>query len=512
MSQIIECVPNFSEGRDPAVLDQIVQAITAVPGVTLLDREMDTSHHRSVVTFVGDGPAVLEAAFAGAAAAAKLIDLNIHQGEHPRMGAVDVIPFIPIQGATMADCVDLARRLGERIGSELGIPVFLYEEAASRPDRKNLADVRRGEFEGLRELIGSNPDRKPDYGPERIHPSAGAVAVGARAPLVAYNVYLNTPDLPVAKKIASAVRGAAGGFSSVKALGFAIEERGIVQVSMNLVDYTKSPIHRVFATIRDEAERWGVAVLESEIVGLVPQDALLDAAEHHLRLNHFTREQVLERRLGRPPIGGGTRLAEFIDSVASDRPTPGGGSVAALAGSLAAALGAMVAGLTLGRKKYADVAGRANEARRTLESARGELLRLVEEDSRAFEAMMAARKMPEGNEKEAATRARALAEATDRAIEVPLATARAAAGLMEELQFVAEKGNVNAVSDAGVGALLARAAVHGAAYNVRINLSGHPDRGKCDGWLKELKTLTQRADELSRVIGQTVDARLEPSG
>lgn len=512
MSQIIECVPNFSEGRDPAVLDRIVQAITAVPGVTLLDREMDKSHHRSVVTFVGDGPAVLGAAFAGAEAAARLLDLTRHQGEHPRMGAVNVIPFIPIQGATMADCVELARRLGERIGSELQIPVYLYEEAATRPGRRNLADVRRGEFEGLREEIGTNADRKPDYGPDRIHATAGAVAVGARAPLVAYNVYLGTPDLQVAKKIAGAVRGAAGGLQFVKALGFAIEERGIVQVSMNLVDFTKSPIPRVFAMIRNEAARYGVPVLESEIVGLVPQDALLDAAEHYLQLNHFSREQVLERRLGRPPVGGGARVSEFLDSVASDKPTPGGGSVAALAGSLAAALGSMVAGLTLGRKKYAEVAEEANRARRRLEEARGELLRLVEEDSRAFEAMMAARKMPEGNEREAATRARALAEATDRAIEVPLTTARLSAGLLELLQFVAEKGNVNAVSDAGVGALLARAAVLGAAYNVRINLTGHPDKEKCDVWLKELKTLTQRADELSWIIGQTVDGRLAPAG
>src|SRR5512140_1257668 len=206
MPQIIECVPNFSEGRDPAVLDRIVAAITAVPGITLLDREMDASHHRAVVTFVGDAEAVVEAALRGAAEAAARIDLNRHSGEHPRMGAVDVIPFIPISGASMADCVALARRLGERIGAEIGMPVYLYEEAATRPDRRNLADVRRGEFEGLREEIGTNPDRRPDFGPEKIHPTAGAVAIGARMPLVAYNVYLGTPDLSVAKKIAAAVR------------------------------------------------------------------------------------------------------------------------------------------------------------------------------------------------------------------------------------------------------------------------------------------------------------------
>lgn len=511
MPALVECIPNFSEGRDPARLDRIVAAIAAVPGITFLDREMDPSHHRAVLTFVGEPEAVLEGAFAGAKLAVELIDLNRHQGEHPRMGAVDVIPFVPISGATMADCVELARRLGRRIGDELNMPVFLYEEAATRPERKNLADVRRGEFEGLREQIETNPDRKPDFGPVRIHPTAGAVAVGARMPLVAYNVYLNTNDLAIAKRIASAVRGAAGGLQFCKALGFAIEDRGVVQVSMNMVNFTKTPLHRAFELIRIEAERFGVSCTESEIVGLVPQDALLDAAEHFLRLNRFSRDQILERRLGAPPAGSGTRVGEFLDRVASDKPTPGGGSVSALAGALAGALGAMVAGLTLGRKKYVEVAAEMATLRGELEAARVDLLRMVEEDSAAFEGMAAARKLPEGTPLEQETREKAMRESTDRAIDVPLAVARRAAEVLDRLVVVADKGNTNAVTDAGVGGLLARTAVLGAGYNARINLLGYPDATRARAIQAEVATLTTRAEAAAARIGQRVEAGLNPT-
>lgn len=508
MKPIVECVPNFSEGRDLAILDQIVVAMSAVPGITLLGREMDASHNRSVVTLVGEGEAVVEAAFQGAAKAIELIDLTRHQGEHPRMGAVDVIPFVPVRGATMADCVELAQRLGRRLGDELKLPVFLYEEAASRPDRKNLADVRRGQFEGLREAIGKDPDRTPDYGPNSIHPTAGAVAVGARPFLVAYNVYLGTPDVQVAKKIAAAVRGANGGLQFVKALGFFIEERGLAQVSMNLVNTTRTPIHRVVEMIRVEAARYGVAVLESEIVGLVPAEALFDAARHHLQLNQFEASQVLETRLAEPERGAGSTLDEFLLDVASDRPTPGGGSVAALAGALAASLGAMVTGLTVGRKKYAEVSEAMAAARQRLQSAGSDLTRLVEEDSRAFEAVMTARKMPAATDAEIAARTRDLAAAEESAILVPLRTARRALAVLEELVFVAEKGNSNAITDAGVASLLARAAVQGAAWNVRINLGAGPFGEKAEAQLLELKSLTQRADDLSRNVGQVVESHL----
>ena len=291
--KLVECVPNFSEGRRPEVLDAIVDAMRAVPGVRLLDREMDPNHNRAVVTIVGGPEPVLEGAFRGIAKAAELIDLRKHEGEHPRMGATDVVPFVPVRGLTMDDCVALARRLGERVGTELGIPVFLYERAATRPCRENLADVRKGQFEGLCSEIGTNPDREPDFGPCRIHPSAGAVAIGARAFLVAYNVNLGTPDVAVAKAIAKAIRHSTGGLRYVKAMGFELKDRGIVQVSINMVNFEGTPLFRVFELVKVEAERYGVPVVASEIVGLVPEDALLACAEFYLRLEGFRRDQVL---------------------------------------------------------------------------------------------------------------------------------------------------------------------------------------------------------------------------
>lgn len=300
MKKLVECVPNFSEGRDAAKVDQIVAAIESQPGIRVLDRQMNADHNRAVVTFVGAPEATAEAAFLGVKRASELIDLRQHRGQHPRMGAADVVPFVPIMGVSMVDCVELARQVGQRIGDELGIPVFLYEEAATRPERRNLADVRAGEFEGLLSLVGTDESRKPDYGPERLHPTAGAVAVGARRPLVAFNVNLNTNDLRVARAIARAVRHSSGGLRYVKALGLDLKETGQVQVSMNLINTEGTPIHRVFALVKSEAERYGVAVGESEIVGLVPVDALLDAAEHYLQLNSFSRRQVLEKRLLEP--------------------------------------------------------------------------------------------------------------------------------------------------------------------------------------------------------------------
>lgn len=295
-TSIIECIPNFSEGRRPEVIEAIVTAITAA-GVTLLSVAPDSDHNRTVVTFVGNPDAVALAAVRGAEAAARLIDLNQHRGNHPRMGAVDVIPFVPISGCDMKDCVAIARRVGEVLGTQLGIPVFLYEEAATRPERKNLADVRRGEFEGLRELVGTDEVHMPDFGPNALHPTAGCTAVGARMPLVALNVNLGTSDLEVAKKIAKAVRGSSGGLIGCKALGIPLAERNQVQVSMNMVNYKDTPLHRAFELIRIEAERYGVPVVGSEIVGLVPMDALVGVARHYLRLEGFKSDQVLEKRL-----------------------------------------------------------------------------------------------------------------------------------------------------------------------------------------------------------------------
>jgi glutamate formiminotransferase len=295
--KLVECVPNFSEGRRPEVLDAIVGEMTAVEGVRLLDREMDADHNRAVVTIVGEPEAVLEGVFRGMAKASELIDLTKHEGEHPRMGATDVVPFVPIKDMTMNDCVELARRLAERVGRELKIPVFLYEAACTRPERQNLATVRKGQFEGLCEEIGTNPEKEPDCGPNCIHPTAGATAIGARPFLVAYNINLGTADVAIAKSIAKAIRHSNGGLRHVKAMGFAIKDRGIAQVSINMVNFKGTPLYRAFEMVKSEAERYGVPVIGSEVVGLVPADALIDCAEFYLRLESFQRDQVLENRL-----------------------------------------------------------------------------------------------------------------------------------------------------------------------------------------------------------------------
>ncbi len=296
VNKLVECIPNFSEGRNHEVIDAILQAIQDVEGVKLLDKQVDSSHNRSVVTFVGEPQPVAEAAFRGAQKAAELINMEEHSGEHPRMGAVDVIPFVPVSGVKMDECVALANEVGERIGSELGIPVFLYEEAATRPERKNLANVRRGEYEGLKTEI-RKPERKPDYGPQAMHATAGAVAVGARPPLIAYNINLDTHDVAIAKKIARAIRGSSGGFQDVKSIGIKLEDRNIAQVSINMCNYKTAPLYRVFEVVKNEAARYGVNVLGSEIVGLVPVDALIDVADYYLRLENFKKDQVLEKRL-----------------------------------------------------------------------------------------------------------------------------------------------------------------------------------------------------------------------
>ncbi|MEA3336010.1 MAG: glutamate formimidoyltransferase [Chloroflexota bacterium] len=295
MRKIVECVPNFSEGRRQEVIDAIVAAVADVDGASVLDVQSDADHNRTVVTFVGGPEAVLEGAFQAARQAARLIDLDEHQGEHPRMGASDVIPFIPVQGVSMADCVDLAKRLGQRMGEKLDIPVYLYEAAATRPARRNLANVRKGEYEGIRESIGSDPAREPDYGPRRLGP-AGATAVGARPFLIAFNVYLNTDDVEIANRIAKRIRHSGGGLRYVKALGMLVE--GQAQVSMNLTDFRRTAIHTVVEMIRREAARYGVLVTHSELIGMLPQQALLDAAQWYLQLDGFGAEQVLENRLG----------------------------------------------------------------------------------------------------------------------------------------------------------------------------------------------------------------------
>lgn len=297
MTEIVECVPNFSEGRRPEVVAAIVSAIASVPGARVLDQEMDANHNRCVITFVGDGRAVAEGAMAGARKAIELIDMNEHHGEHPRIGALDVLPFVPVSGITMEGCVEIARAVGRRLAEELDVPVYLYEAAATRPDRKDLPNIRRGEYEGLKEAIGADSDRRPDFGPPRMHPTAGATVVGARPLLIAWNVDLATKDVRVAKRIAKAIRESDGGLPAVRAKGFELADRGLVQVSMNMIDYHKTSLTRVFEEIRALAAKEGVEIAESEIVGLVPLDPLIEAAAAHLKLVNLHRSQILETRL-----------------------------------------------------------------------------------------------------------------------------------------------------------------------------------------------------------------------
>ena len=504
--KLIECVPNFSEGRRPEVVDAIRAAIAAVESVHLLDVSSDASHNRSVITFVVGADHAADAAFAGIAKARELIDLTTHQGEHPRIGATDVVPFIPLEGATMEDCIAIARKLGDRVGRELEIPVYLYERAATRPDRENLADIRRGEFEGLGRELGTNPARDPDFGPRRIHPTAGAVVIGARPFLVAYNIYLGpSTNLQVAKDVAKAVRGSSGGLRYVKGLGLEVD--GQAQVSMNLVDIEKTPLYRAFDLVKLEAEAQGVSPTWSEIVGLVPERALFETAARHIQLRNFTPELVLERKV-RSAVTGGESLAGFVSSVASSTPTPGGGSVAAHVGALAAALAQMVAGLTIGKKKYVAVEGEMKQIGLDAAELVNTLMALVKADSDAYTAVSAAYKLPKEPADAAVRRSEAITEALLGASRVPLDTARACAKVAALAATVGTQGNSNAVSDAGVAALLAEAACRGAAYNVRINVAALEDKSRGAPLVAEAMELVRQTSALAEKAIEAVEAAI----
>jgi glutamate formiminotransferase / formiminotetrahydrofolate cyclodeaminase len=502
--KLVECVPNFSEGRRPEVVEAIRNAIAGVAGAHVLDTSADASHNRCVITFVAPIEHAVDAAFAGISKARDLIDLTSHAGEHPRMGAADVVPFIPLDGSTMEDCIALARELGERVGRELEIPVFLYERAATRPDRENLADVRRGEFEGIRGDIGTSPQRSPDFGPHSIHPTAGAVAIGARPFLVAYNVYLGpSSNLGVAKEVAKSVRGSVGGLRYVKGLGFEVD--GQAQVSMNLVDTEKTPLHQAYDMVKMEAESRGVTPTWSEIVGLVPERVLFDAAARHVRLRNFDPDMVLERKV-RSAITGGESLSGFVGSVASPQPTPGGGSVAAHAGALGAALAQMVAGLTVGRKKYASVDTEMREIAVRAAALGNTLSILVARDAAAYAIVAAAYKLPANTDEEKAVKTRTIDDGLIHAAEVPLETARACAEVAELAVLVATKGNTNAASDAGVAALMAEAGCVGAAFNVRINTSSLADKSRGTELAREAATCVARARQASHAVQQLVES------
>ncbi len=475
MSTIVECVPNFSEGRDKSKVDAIVAAMR-LDGVYLLDREMDADHNRCVITLAGEREAVQEAAIRGVGKAAELIDLNQHQGAHPRLGAADVVPFIPIEGVSVEDCVAMARHTGEQIWKRFQIPVYLYEAAAASPERQNLENIRRGQFEGIRDEIAINPARKPDFGEARLHPTAGACVVGARKFLIAYNIFLNTPDVDIAKKVAKAVRFSTGGLRFVKAAGFLVREQA--QVSMNLTDFEQTPMHRVFEMVRSEAERYGVKPTSSEIVGLVPKKALEQAAEWFLQIENFNSSLILENRLssvmgGKAAVGGLRAGVEpFIEQLAAPTATPGGGSAAAASGAMAAGLAAMVASMSRGKKAYVQYERPLSEAISQLSQLREDLKASIDADAESYQAVMAAYKKA----KDSAAADGILDAALKQATSVPLSVAERAREVLQIAEGLRPITNPNMKSDLVTAGALARAAIEGALANVEINLESLKDQ------------------------------------
>jgi len=488
MSTLVECVPNFSEGRDKAKVDAIVEAMK-VNGVYLLDREMDADHNRCVITLVGERDAIQEAAIRGVGKAAELIDLTKHQGAHPRMGAADVVPFIPIDGVTIEDCVAMAQHVGTEIWKRFQVPVYLYEAAARTPERTNLENIRRGQFEGIRDEIATNPARRPDFGEPRVHATAGATVVGARKFLIAYNVFLNTPDVEIAKKVAKAVRFSSGGMRFLKGAGFLV--RGMAQVSMNLTDFEQTPVHRVFELVKREAARYGVMPVSSEIVGLIPKKALEQAAEWFLQVENFDSSLILENRLaavmgGKMAVGGLRAGVEpFVEQLAAPTATPGGGSAAAAAGAMAAGLAHMVAAMSRGKKAYLQYESELSAAIARLAQLREELKAAVDADAESYNAVMKAYKQA----KEAANGDDIIDSALKQATSVPLSVAQRA----NEVRALAEKlgpiTNPNMKSDLTTAAALARAAIEGALANVEINLGSMKD----EAFVREMR---QKASSL----------------
>ena len=469
LNRLVECVPNFSEGRRPEVVEAIVAAVTSVPNIYLLDREMDADHNRAVLTIVGPPESIGQAALRGVEAATKLIDLTKHTGGHPRIGATDVVPFVPIRGVSIDECVQIAREVGRQIAEKFKIPVYLYEAAALRPERTNLENIRKGQFEGLRAEIETNPERKPDFGEPRIHATAGAVVVGARKPLIAYNINLNTPDIAIAKQIAKRIRFSSGGFPCVKAMGLLLQDRNQAQVSMNLTDYETTSVEVVFNAVRREAEAAGVQVVGSEIVGLIPQKALDQVAAAYLQVENYKPSMILENRLAEVMSES---MGDFIARVASADPVPGGGSVAALAGALGAALGQMAIEITKGKKTFQEHAGRYSTALEKLGSQRAALLQLVEEDAAAYRKVMQAYKLP----KESPTRDAAIQEALIQATEVPSRTAGLAVDALVVLRNLQSNIYPNVASDFEVGLQMLRSAIRGGLANMRINIKEIKDQ------------------------------------
>jgi len=536
MKKIVECVPNFSEGRDMNIINAIAKEIEEVEGVKLLDVDPGAATNRTVITFAGTPEGVKEAAFKAIKKAAELIDMRKHKGEHPRIGAADVVPFIPVSGVTMEECVQIAHEVAKRVAEELKIPVYLYEEAATKPERRDLANIRKGEYEGLAEKL-KDPEWKPDYGEPVFNPKSGATVIGAREFLIAYNVNLNTRDKKLAHKIAKVIREKGykvkdeagnkiqvpGKLKKVKAIGWYIEEYGIAQVSINLTNYKITPLWKVFETCEEEAQKIGLRVTGSEIVGLVPKQALLDVGRHYLKkqgknpgvpeeelihiaikslgLDDITpfdpQTKIIEYKLEEP---GERRLEkmvlrDFVNELSTDSPAPGGGSVSALSGALSAALSSMVANLTHGKKGYEEHNELMEEIAVKAQELKDKYLQSIDEDTRAFNLVMEAFRLPKKTEEDKKIREKKIEEATKEATRVPLKVLEITQELLDLAEVVADKGNVNSVSDAGVAAIQARACAEGAYLNVIINLKGLSDQQ----FVGEVKN---RAETLLREIQQ----------
>ncbi len=504
MRRLIECVPNFSEGRDKSKVDALIQTMSEVPGVWVLDHEMDADHNRCVITLAGEPDAVAEAAILGTGKAMELIDMNEHKGAHPRVGATDVVPFIPVEGVTLEDSVALARNVGQEIWRRYRIPIFFYEAAATRPDRVNLENVRRGQFEGMKEELKKNHDRQPDVGEPKMHPTAGVTVVGARKFLVAYNVNLNTPDVSIANKIAKAIRFSSGGLRYVKSMGVELKARNLAQVSINLTDYEQTPMHRVYEMVKREAQRYGAVPVGSEIVGLVPKKAIEMAADYFLQLENFSPSQVFENKLAAALSGLGPeekkdgKLAAlarpFVEAVAEPTATPGGGSVSAFAAALAAALGQMVAGLSRKKKSQALQVDKLSEHLDALRREANALTEAIDRDAASYDRVMAAFRLPQGDPAEIAKREETIHTATKGAAEVPLKVAERAVALFERLGQLETIAAASMKSDLRVARLMAEAGARGAIANVEINLDGIADTAYVTA---KRRAVTELRDKLS---------------
>jgi glutamate formiminotransferase / formiminotetrahydrofolate cyclodeaminase len=496
MPRIVECVPNFSEGRRPEVIDQICNEITSVPGIRMLSREMDADHNRSVVTFIGSPEACARAAIASCARAAQLIDLNRHEGEYPRIGATDVIPFVPLRGVTMSECVALARYVAREIGEKLSIPTFLYECAATDPARQNLTNIRGKGYEELRETVGLTPEKTPDYGPKKkLHPTAGGTAVAARDFLITFNAYLNTNDLGIARSIARAVRGSSGGYSFCKAAGFESKERDCVQVAMSLTNPARTPIYRVFEAVKREARRYGVRVTGSEVVGLAPLFAVSETAAYYLQIEHWKPEQIIETAWLEEHTTSG-----FLEDLASRAPTPGGGSASAYAGALGAALCGMVGRLN---DKKTGEPGPLHDTIGPADALLARLNTLMIEDVDSFNAVVASWKLPDDDPSKNARKQEAQIWAT----RTPLETMAKAIEVMKLAKVGMEASKKSCVSDAGVAAFMAHAALKGARLNVLINLPNIADEKARAEFKSEADRLQAEAEALREEIDKAVEAR-----